>query len=112
MSITATISGNTLILTADRETRRDLIDAARNHGYERAEMVVSEALHERWEFIPASLVGALTDSPILAECDGLEYNEEGEVDAVGNVAWFPNYAITDPWWELARTGTVRLTVAK
>ncbi len=120
--IRATVAGGALILTADNEGRAELADAFREGlrsdgpcGYVRAESVVMEALHEQWEFIAPEEIGALTDAPILADCDGLEWSgdDQGRIvrpDAV--VAWFPDYMIRDPWRELANRGRVAFEVAQ
>lgn len=110
MTIRATLC-NTLLLTADNESRAELADAYRADGYPRAESYVGEALHEKWEFIRPETIGALTDAPILAECDGIDRDEDGEIINVGRVAWFPDYAIRDPWEELKNTGKVAFTIA-
>jgi hypothetical protein len=54
-------------------------------------------------------VGALTDSPIIAE--GVEYDPGGTIGRVGNVWWFPNYQVTDPAEVLVETGEVIFTAA-
>lgn len=111
MGIRATIRNNTVLLTADNEARAELAEAFRNGGYPYAESYVAEALHEKWEFVRPEEVGALTDSPILAECDGIDRDDHGELTEVGKVAWFPAYAIRDPWEELRNKGRVALTLA-
>lgn len=111
MTIRATIRSNTVVLTADNESRAELADAYRNGGYPYAESYVGECLHERWEFVRPEEVGAMTDSPIIAECDGIDRDDDGELVKVGKVAWFPNYQITDPWESLRNIGRTVLTLA-
>lgn len=112
MTIRAILRDNTVLLTADNESRAELADLLRgDFGYSRAEQYVGEELHEKWEFIAPEVVGALTDSPILAECDGLRVNDEGEITEVGNVAWFPDYAVRDPWVELRNRGRTVFALA-
>lgn len=106
MTIRATIRNNIVLLTADNESRAELADAFRAGGYPRAEDYVGEALHEHWEFVRPEEVGALTDAPILAECDGMERNDAGELVEVGKVCWYPNYQVFDPWAILRNTGRV------
>lgn len=110
MTIRATLRQNTVLLTADNESRAELADAYRYGGYYRAESYVAEQLHERWEFVRPEEVGALTDSPIIAECDGIDRNDDGDLTAVGKVAWFPRYELDDPWASLRNTGRVVFTL--
>jgi len=108
-----------LIITADNESRRDLADAyrdtSRHGGYSKAEGVVSEGLHEEYDFCdPADVPGALTDAPILIESDAVLRPDNGEVillDAAP-VFWFANYMIRDPWRELANRGRVEFQEAE
>ena len=63
-----------LILTADNEGRAALKDAYERGGYPYAEGEVAEALHEAYEFVPPeNIPGAMTDAPILVDCDYLLY---------------------------------------
>jgi hypothetical protein len=111
MTIRATVRQNTVLLSADNESRSELADAFRSGGYPRAEQYVGEALHERWEFVRPEEVGALTDAPILAECDGIVRNDNGDLTEVGKVCWYPNYQVFDPWAILRNTGRVELQLA-
>lgn len=117
MSIRARIKGNALIITADNESRADLADAYRDQsnygGCIKAESLVGDGLHEKWEFIQPEDVGALTDAPILCDADGLDYPDDGGriVRNDAKVAWFPNYMVTDPWEVLRNTGRVTFTLA-
>ena len=111
MTIRATISKYHVTFTADNEARAELADAYRAGGYPRAEMYVGEALHEAWEFVRPEEVGALTDAPILAECDGIERDDDGDLTAVGKVCWFPDYQVKDPWEALRNVGRVRFLLA-
>lgn len=113
MTIQARIKGNTLIITADNAARADLADAYRSGGSFRAEQEVSEGLHEKWEFISPEDIGALTDAPILCDCDGMDYTDDGEriIRNDAKVAWFPNYMVTDAWASLRNTGRVAFTIA-
>lgn len=111
MTIRATLRNNTVLLTADNESRAELADLLRNYGDSHAEMYVADELHEKWEFIAPEAVGALTDSPLLAECDGLDRDDDGELIAVGKVCWFPNYMITSPWEQLRNRGRTVFALA-
>ena len=110
MSIRARVEGNRLIITADNESRADLADVMSRDCH--AEMLVADELHEKWEFIAPEVVGALTDAPILTNADELEYNDDGDIIGVGTVAWFPDYAILDPWAALRNTGRVVFDIAE
>ena len=112
MTIRATLRNNTVLLTADNESRAELADLLRrDNGFNRAAQYVGEQLHEDWEFVAPEDVGALTDSPILAECDGLDRDDHGELTAVGKVCWFPDYMVRDPWEELRNRGRTVFSLA-
>jgi len=63
--------GNGMRLTLGNEGRAELAEALRD-GYARGESLVGEWLHEAFEFIRPEEIGALTDAPILCNCDGLD----------------------------------------
>jgi hypothetical protein len=111
--LTATIEGKMLTLRASRDFRRELIELVRRGANEgRIMMEIGEALHEEWEFIAPEDIGALTDSPILAESKDVERHEEyGFIIDVGRVAWYPGYAMACPWTELVKTGKVEFNIA-
>lgn len=96
-----------LRLTLGNEGRAELAAALRD-GYSRAESLISEWLHEQFEFISPEEIGALTDAPILCDCDGLDYPDTGEreIRDDASIYWFPDYMIRDPWGELAARGRV------
>lgn len=105
----------TLVITAANEDRAALADAytGEHGGYQAAESLVGEALHEAYDFVrPEDVPGALTDAPILVESDGIAYPDNGEVIVLplAKVFWFPNYAITDPWEVLKNTGRVEFNL--
>lgn len=113
--------GNTVILpngdlkiTANNEARRMIADGARSYGYNGAEQVVGELLHELYEFVRPEDIGALTDAPILCGSDDCYYADDGEftLHDAGNVPvyWFPDYCIRDPWEELRSKGYVIFSV--
>lgn len=105
-------TGKALRLTLGNEGRAELADALRE-GYSRAESLMSEWLHESFEFIRPEEIGALTDSPILCDCDGLDYPATGdrEIREDAKVYWFPDYMIRDPWQMLASRGRVEFVKA-
>lgn len=103
-----------LIITADDEGREELAEASAQ-SYQQAESLIAEAFHEAYEFVdPSDIPGALTDAPILVDSDDVFRPDNGEVVMPINakVFWFPNYAVTDPWEVLARTGTVEFAQAE
>lgn len=101
-----------LRLTLGNAERAELADALRE-GYQRAESLVSEWLHEAFEFIRPEEIGALTDAPILCDCDGLDYPDTGDREIRDDAAiyWFPDYMIRDPWADLAWRGRVEFVKA-
>jgi len=87
------LKDGSLKITANNHNRSELKDAYEQGGYPAAENYVQETLgFGCWEFIEPADIGALTSSPIL----GFD----------GDVWWFPNYQITDPWQELKNRGRV------
>lgn len=99
--------GDALQLKLGNAGRAELADALRD-GYWKAESLVAEWLHEAFEFIRPEEIGALTDAPILCDCDGLDYPDTGDRETRDDarIFWFPDYMIRDPWAELARRGRV------
>ena len=94
-----------LKITADNVSRTDLRNCYASGGYFKAEEMVQEDIW-RWNFqftLPEN-IGALTDAPII--CDDLSIDDAGTVISVGDVWWFPNYQITDPWQDLKDRGRV------
>lgn len=93
-----------LKITAGNEARRELAEA---DGYWARESLVAEWLHEAFEFLRPEEIGALTDAPILGDCDTIERDEMGELTATGGPVWFfADYALLDPWEELKNRGRV------
>jgi hypothetical protein len=94
---------NTLRLTLGNEGRHELAQA-----YD-AESLIAEWLHEKYEFIRPEEIGALTDAPILVDCDSLDYSDDTGERVIlddATVYWFPDYAVRDPWQELKTRGRV------
>lgn len=94
-----------LRIIADEDEREDLRAAT---GYYDREQIVSEGLHEHYDFIAPETIAALTDAPILCHADDTSVEDDGQrtIVAHARIYWFPNYAITDPWEELADRGEV------
>ncbi len=65
---------------------------------------IEQQLCNGWTEILPEQVGALTDSPILSE--SVEYDDNGDVESIGDSWWFPNYMIEDPLETLYKTGQV------
>ena len=63
-----------------------------------------------WEFLRPEQIGALTDAPILT--DEIIYGDLGNVEFLGHVWWFPNYAIENEVETLLRNGKVIFSLAK
>ena len=89
-----------LKITADNEGRRNLKEAA----LWLCDEAIAEELRDQFHFILPEWVGALTDSPILA--DDLTIEDNGDISFVGDTWWFPDYQVTDPWEVLKNTGRV------
>lgn len=110
--ITAKILKNGVLkITADNEGRAMIKEAyagfgvSGSGGYPRAEMEVIDELGQRgWEFVRPEWVAALTDAPIIT--DDIIFADNGDVEYVGDVWWFPNYMVTDPWEVLKNKGRV------
>lgn len=104
ISYTIDSENNQLIITADADGQEELEDAYTKGGHPKAEQEVIEAITGNGlSYIAPEQIGALTDAPIFGD---IGIGDDGEVDYVGDVFWFPNYMITDPWKELAETGRV------
>ena len=106
--IRARVTNLALKITADNEGRATL--AYWSGDYNAQQDWVAECLRESWEFVRPEEVGALTDSPILADCSDVDRDDNGTLVRFYRLAWFPDYAIRDPWRELANTGRVYFTL--
>lgn len=98
-----------LVITADNAGRRDLADAFRLGGYNRADSEVAEWLLENYELCdPAHIPGAMTDAPILVEAANVARPDNGQVILYEacRVFWFPNYMVQCPWETLLDKGRV------
>lgn len=115
--MTKILPNGNLLITAGNYDRSELARLEHTYGYVAAEHHVAEMLHELYEFVDPYKLAALTDAPILVDCDGLDYSEDvepGEYPAVlpdAKLFWFPDYAVIDPWETLRRTGRVIFTKA-
>lgn len=54
-------------------------------------------------------IGALTDAPILS--DEIAMDDNGDIEVLGKVWWFPDYMVKSLPEQLCRTGEVVLTLA-
>lgn len=112
MSITAELCGFALVISADQEGQDEIL-LAQLSNYTSPEAVISEALHEKWEFVLPEDIGALTASPILAKSDEIVRDEDtGEITSVGTVAWYPQYEVTCPWSRLIDNGEVVFAICR
>jgi hypothetical protein len=60
--------------------------------------------------VPPEDVGALTSAPILS--DSAQRDDDGKLTAIGNVWWFPEYAVTSELEELMEKGFVEFTLGE
>lgn len=103
-----------LVLTASNEGRATLREAYARGGYRYAESEIAEAFHEAYEFIDAGHIpGAMTDAPILADCDGVVTCDNGAVVVLesARVFAFMDYMLVDPFEQLKNTGRVEFPAA-
>jgi hypothetical protein len=63
-----------------------------------------------WEFIAPEKIGALTDSPILT--DEILYNDQGNIEYIGSIWWFPNYQVENEIETLLKESKVVFSLAK
>lgn len=115
---TTILPNGDLEITMDNEEERFSLLEMCALGYQEAESHMAECLHEEYEFVRPEVIGALTDAPILCASDDMDYSDEtmgapfySAAPLPGaKVYWFPNYAVIDPWEELATKGCVVFTV--
>lgn len=115
MDFHVTPNGN-LTLTMDpgeREDLQDLLDRTshRDHGFladlmEHAGWTGNGRL---WQVYPEHIPGALTDAPIIS--DEVVIEDDGRVNVVGRVWWFPGYEMRSFAEELLEKGAVTFTLA-
>src|SRR6266705_2166138 len=67
-------------------------------------------LSNGWSLLPPEEVGALTEAPILSE--EVDYDDQGNVDQVGAVYWYPQYDVFDPIGQLLTNGFVEFVRAE
>ncbi len=115
MNATTLPNGN-LKITASNDDRRELAECYRREdgGYPAAEGFVVERLREDayFEWVAPEWVGALTDAPIFARQDDVDFPDDGSPRlraAECPVWWYPNYMVSDPWEELKNRGRVVFT---
>jgi len=96
-----------LLIQANNEDRAELKCQYEQGGYPRAEDFVIESMGQLgYDWVLPEECGALTSAPIFS--DEKTMNDEGEVTFVGDVWWFPNYMLDDPWEILKNRGRVIL----
>ena len=61
-------------------------------------------LSNGWSLLRPEDIGALTEAPILSE--EVDYDDQGNVDRVGTVYWYPQYDVFDPIGQLLTNGSV------
>ncbi len=93
-----------IAILANNDNRQQIAECYRDDGYYSAEAYILKELTSTLSFVQPEWITVLTDAPILAEW--VFENDDGNMTIEGNVYWFPNYMITDPWRQLANTGRV------
>ena len=63
---------------------------------------ISKYLGNNW-FDLTGLIG-LTDSPIIGY--DIQINDNGEIMEDGNIYWFPDYMVINPWEQLINNGVI------
>lgn len=63
-----------------------------------------------WYVVAPEMIGALTEAPIVS--DDVSFDDDGKIDHIGRVWWFPNYMVECPVETLAEKGSVIFTLAK
>jgi hypothetical protein len=72
--------------------------------------LLEDHLANGWEFIEPAEIGALTSAPILS--DEVERDDEGKLVWLGNVYWFPDYAVRCELEEMLENGEVFFPAAE
>ena len=106
LSNDGTITG--LKIEADEESREELREELIG-GYFQAESLLAEGLHGRFEFVQPEEVGALTDSPLLVDCDDTFLSDNGDRQFTAksvDVFYFGDYMIKCPGTLLSESGLV------
>jgi len=67
-------------------------------------------LSNGWSLLPPEDIGALTEAPILSE--EVDYDDQGNVDQVGTVYWYPQYDVFDPIGQLLTNGFVEFVLGE
>ena len=73
-------------------------------------VLLDDHLHNGWQFVPPSDIGAFTSGPLLSR--EIERDASGAVIAAGRVYWFPAYTVLDEIEELRRNGFVEFWAAR
>jgi len=60
-----------------------------------------------WSWVLPEQVGALTSAPIVS--DEISYDDNGDIDHIGVIWWFPEYETRCPVRELIENGEVVFT---
>lgn len=116
LHITAMKGNSVVVIKADNEARHELAscyrDPEKGPGY--AEMLVCEALREQWHPVQPEWVAASPETPVFAERVVFDKHTtfEDHPRIAGDICWFPDYKISDPWRKLASTGRVEFVKAK
>lgn len=96
-------------ITADGREELAEMDARENNpgtDYKLARLLEYH-LGNGWEFVRPEEVSALTSSPILS--NDVSRDDDGELTAIGEVWWFPNYQVINEVEEMKDSGFVIFT---
>ena len=71
--------------------------------------LLEDHLANDWEMVPPEDIGALTSAPILS--DSAQRDDQGKLTAIGDVYWFPNYAVKCELETMLKNGFVDFALA-
>ena len=102
-----------LVFTLTRQEQGDLADQRNDEGYiDILDIFADSDIPGNSDLVilQPEDVGALTSSPLFGK--GVTYAEDGTVESVESLWWYPNYAVDDPGDRLIDTGNVTFTLHK
>ena len=98
------------LLPEAREDVQEIAASEQSSADAKLAEIIEWHLGEGWSFVPPEDIGALTEAPILS--DDIDLDEQGKVQHVGVVYWFPGYEVKDPIAQLLEDGYVDFTQVK
>jgi len=69
--------------------------------------IIEHQLCNGWTWVQPEDIGALTEAPILS--DDVVYNDDGIVEFIDNVWWYPNYMVESLTEKLQENGYLIFT---